>query len=131
MKQWLCKHYHRYMLRPILYRTLACVLAGVALALAWQRFVDPSRTLSPAFFALAVVFGALSWLNYLAIDGVGSPMAKKRSEQKSGKQSTGDVADYLDEEIVSFKDLGKKDRSWSRLAVNLICFVLFLTASLF
>lgn len=58
-------------------------------------------------------------------------MAKKRSEQKSGKQSTGDVADYLDEEIVSFKDLGKKDRSWSRLAVNLICFVLFLTASLF
>ena len=131
MKQWLQKHYHRYMLRPILYRTIACVLAGVVLALAWQRFVDPSRTLSPAFFALAVVFGALAWFSYLAIDGVGAPMAEKHKAQPSGKKSTGDIADYLDEEIVSFKDLGKTDRVWCRLAVNLICLVLFLVASLF
>ena len=129
--KWLKKHYHRYMLRPILYRTFACVLGGVVLALAWQRFVDQTRGLSAPFFALAVVFGAMAWFNYLAIDGVGSPMTHKRPSLPKEQRATGDVADYLDEEIVSFKDLGKSERQWCRLAVNLICLLLFLAASLF
>ena len=128
---WLKKHYHRYMLRPILYRSFACVLGGVALALAWQRFVDDTRGLSAPFFALAVVFGAMAWFNYLAIDGVGAPMTRKHKTPHTDKRVTGDIADYLDEEIVSFKDLGQSERQWCRLAVNLICLTLFLVASLF
>ena len=114
MKTWLKKHWKRYMLRPLIYKTFTRFVLALTVALLWDNYVrlDPMIPRKMfAFFFLSVYFVLCAWL-------VHDPV-----------HTYGDMMDYTDEEIVSFDELEDDEKDICSLLANLICFVLFLILS--
>lgn len=126
--------YQSYMVRPILYMCVTRCSIALALVLVWSRFV-PS-VLSGArdgCLAAGVIFLMMAWFTYLKLDGmmVHHLMEDKRKPKKKAKRRLrGDIADYVDEHIVSFDELDEREQPACRLAANLIGAALFLIVSL-
>lgn len=124
--------YKPYMIRPILYKSVAKCLTALAVILVWNRFVhSPLSAARDGCAVAAVAFFLMGWISYLRLDGVKlGGLPKKEGERKPGRGSRGDIIDFADEHIVSFDELGEEEQRACILAADLLSGLLFLAASL-
>lgn len=96
----------------------------------WDRFLNSGGRLNVyghAFMAVGLIYAALSWLNYLSLDGVNAPkIFKKKLFKRPPKRKMGDMIDYVDEKVVSFEELDDDERTAASFVANLLAAVLFL-----
>ena len=126
--------YKAYMVRPILYQCVTRCAVALAAVLVWDRFV-PSSLLAvrDGCLAAAVILLMMAWFVYLKLDGmmVHHLLEDRRKKKKKSKRRVGgDIADYMDEHIVSFDELEEGEQTACRLAADLLAAALFLAASL-
>ena len=126
--------YNAYMVRPILYQCVTRCAVALAAVLVWDRFV-PSSLLAvrDGCLAAAVILLMMAWFVYLKLDGmmVHHLLEDRRKKKKKSKRRVGgDIADYVDEHIVSFDELEEGEQTACRLAADLLAAALFLAASL-
>lgn len=128
--RWFKEHYHRYMIRPVVTKTITRTLIGLVIVLLWDKYVNVERVgvsrLAFGLGAIGLILMAGAWFSYLHLDGL-TPVdtAKKhlgiKNKKKKTKRSTGgDIADYLDEEIVPFAELEEDEKAACQLAAFLI-----------
>ena len=126
--------YKAYMVRPILYQCVTRCAVALAAVLVWDRFV-PSSLLAvrDGCLAAAVILLMMARFVYLKLDGmmVHHLLEDRRKKKKKSKRRVGgDIADYVDEHIVSFDELEEGEQTACRLAADLLAAALFLAASL-
>ena len=126
--------YKAYMVRPILYQCVTRCAVALAAVLVWDRFV-PSSLLAvrDGCLAATVILLMMAWFVYLKLDGmmVHHLLEDRRKKKKKSKRRVGgDIADYVDEHIVSFDELEEGEQTACRLAADLLAAALFLAASL-
>jgi len=124
MGRWFRNHFHREMLRPLIYKVFTRgVLALFAARLV--HFFAPSSWPLASFRNLALMLGLLfslfTVLAWLRMDGLRVPQLKlPRLRRKEPPFLTGDMADHLDEEIVQFDDLEEEDQNACVFLADLI-----------
>lgn len=133
--QWLRRYLKPYMARPIISKTLTHFISALTIALLWDRFVNKAGLLSiktHAYTSLGIFFIALAWLNYLRLDGIKLPRLQlvKSDKKKQPTRSYSDIADYVDQEVVSFAELDEDERDICCLCANIICSILFIVFAL-
>lgn len=134
MKTWLAKHVQPYMIRPTVYKAFTRFVYSLLASLLWNRFVnDGAFPLANVFLFFCVGFAVLAWVCYLQLDGVSMPhltdwMTSSLPHRKP-ERSYGDMADYFDEEVVSYSDLEDDEKLTCKLLANLACALLFLLLS--
>ncbi len=116
--------YKAYMVRPILYQCVTRCAVALAAVLVWDRFV-PSSLLAvrDGCLAAAVILLMMAWFVYLKLDGmmVHHLLEDRRKKKKKSKRRVGgDIADYVDEHIVSFDELEEGEQTACRLAADLL-----------
>ena len=126
--------YKAYMVRPILYQCVTRCAVALAAVLVWDRFV-PSSLLAvrDGCLAAAVILLMMAWFVYLKLDGMMVHHLledRRKKKKKSKRRGGGDIADYVDEHIVSFDELEEGEQTACRLAADLLAAALFLAASL-
>lgn len=126
--------YKAYMVRPILYQCVTRCAVALAAVLVWDRFV-PSSLLAvrDGCLAAAVILLMMAWFVYLKLDGMMVHHLledRRKKKKKSKRRAGGDIADYVDEHIVSFDELEEGEQTACRLAADLLAAALFLAASL-
>lgn len=128
--RWLKERFHRYMIRPIVTKTITRTLIGLVIVLLWDKYVNVERIgvsrLGFGLGAVGIILMAGAWFSYLHLDGL-TPVdnAKKhfgvKNKKKKTKRSTGgDIADYLDEEIVPYEELEDDEKAVCQMAAFLI-----------
>ena len=126
------RRWHKEMLRPLIYKIftrgililLVAQLAHHFLPEKWPLAAFPNLALAAAL--LCALFSVLAWLR---MDGLKIPHLRlprlKRTDPAFLKS---DMADHLDDDIVSFEDLDPEDRDFCVLLADLIltalCFLL-------
>lgn len=128
---WIKKHYHRYMIRPIITKSITRALIALVIALLWDRFVNLDRIgvsrLDFGLTAIGVILMAMAWFSYLHLDGI-TPIedARERLGRKGKRKQHikrsygGDLADYLDEEIVPYQELEDDEKAACQMAAFLL-----------
>lgn len=138
--RWLKKQYHRYMIRPIVTKTITRTLIGLVIVLLWDKYVNVERIgvsrLGFGLSAVGIILMAGAWFSYLHLDGL-TPIdtAKKKFGVKNKKKKTkqsmgGDIADYLDEEIVSYEELDESEKAACQMAAFLISGMILVIAGI-
>lgn len=138
MRSRLQKHLHRYLIRPIAYKTLSYFLTALIFSIVWNRWLNRQRlhSMSYIFSILGVIFLALAWIDYLRLDGVRIPrlgswrLQRKLDKKEQTAGSFKDISDYIDEEVVTFAELSTEERDLCCLLANLICGLSYLGLSL-
>lgn len=133
MKQWLQKHFQRYMIRPTIYKTLSYFLTALVFTLLWNRFVNTAVLLpmSYAYTIIGLFFLAAAWINYLRLDGIKLPLLRLiPGSKKKPPGGLSDISDYIDEEVVSFDELAAAERNACCLLANITCGAIYLVLSL-
>lgn len=133
--KWIREHYHRYMYSAIAARAVAVALVALTAALLWYRFIDKDklRGLGFGLIVVGLICVLLAWFEYLRLDGIrpirdSFSSLKKKSREKKKKRFDGDIVDYTDEDIVSFKDLDDEDKIACSLAADVIAGALLVLA---
>lgn len=76
-----------------LQKTFPRVVIGLLICFLWDRFLNSGGRLNVyghAFMAVGLIYAALSWLNYLSLDGVNAPeIFKKKLFKKPPKRKNG------------------------------------------
>ena len=138
--RWLKKQYHRYMIRPIVTKTITRTLIGLVIVLLWDKYVNVERIgvsrLGFGLGAVGIILMAGAWFSYLHLDGL-TPIdtAKKKFGVKNKKKKTkqsmgGDIADYLDEEIVPYEELDESEKAACQMAAFLISGMILVIAGI-
>ena len=89
--RWLKKQYHRYMIRPIVTKTITRTLIGLVIVLLWDKYVNVERIgvsrLGFGLGAVGIILMAGAWFSYLHLDGL-TPIdtAKKKFRVKNKKK---------------------------------------------
>ena len=134
MKNLLRKHFHRDMIRPLIYKVFTRFVMVLLIVLLWKQYLQPQTphlTLPTVFPVVGMVFFLCAYLVYLRLDGLRIPRMKPlKKPKKDPFRAYGDMADYLDEPPVSFDDLTKDEQDTCSLLANVICGILFFLASL-
>ena len=116
--RWLKKQYHRYMIRPIVTKTITRTLIGLVIVLLWDKYVNVERIgvsrLGFGLGAVGIILMAGAWFSYLHLDGL-TPI---------------DIADYLDEEIVPYEELDESEKAACQMAVFLISGMILVIAGI-
>lgn len=126
--------YQSYMIRPAIYQCVTRCSVALAAVLVWSRFVEsPLRTVRDGCLAAGVILLMMAWFSYLKLDGmkVHHMMEDRKKPRKKRKRLLkGDIADYVDEHIVSFDELDEAEQTACKLAANSGGAVIFFLASL-
>ena len=115
MIRWLRNHFDREMIRQLIYKVFTRgVLALFAAQLA-HFFLPAGGTLSSfsnLSLLLGFVFALAAVLAWLRLDGLKIPQLKlPRMKRKDPPFLAGNMADHMDDEIVSFDDLDPEDQN--------------------
>ena len=138
MKEWIKKYYKPYLRQPIIVLTVVRTLIALVLALLWDRFLnaDRLRSLDMATGTFGLILLALAWFSYLGMDGVDGlskilRFFRKEKRKKKGKKRSagGDLADYVDEDVVSFDELEDEEKRVCRFAANLLSGLIMLAVT--
>ena len=125
-------HFSREMIRPLIYK---CFTRGILALFAAQliHFFAPADSGFVSFSNLSLGLGFLfllfSFLAWLRLDGLKIPLLKlPRMKRKDPPFLAGNMADHMDDEIVSFDDLDPEEQNLCVLladaALAVICLVL-------
>lgn len=125
------KYCKKYMIRPIVYRSLVKFLCALCVTLIWDRFINTSGLFlrSHIFACVSILFAANAWFAFLRLDGVKLPRLPRPRSKKKGRERGG-VTDYVDEPVVSFDELEPDQRDFCSLVSALVCTLVFLGLSL-
>ena len=115
MKKWIDR-FHRDLLRPLIYKIFTRGILALFAAQLVHFFVPASWPLS-RFSNLALLLGGLfllfTVLAWLRMDGLNLPQLKlPRMKRKDPPFLTEDLADHLDDDLVSFDDLDAEDQAF-------------------
>ena len=134
MIQKIRKLMSREMIRPLIYKVFTRgILALFAAQLA--HFFLPAGSALSSFSNLALLLGFIfllfTVLAWLRLDGMKIPQLKlPRIKRKDPPFLTGDMADHLDDDIVTFDELDQEEQNACVLLADLIlavvCFLLAL-----
>ena len=128
--------WQRYMLRPFLYTAFSRLVLGLFAALLADFFLSgpAGRPLKSTLFLLtSVVFALLAWIAWLRLDGISlpRPLNLRIGPRKHRDPVSGDMIDFIDEEPpIPFDDLEDDEKDCCLLCADLVCFAVFLLASL-
>ena len=124
MIRWLRTHYHREMTRALIYKVFT---RGVLALFAAQliHFFMPEQSALKRFTNLsllaALLFALASVLAWLRLDGLRIPQLKlPRIRKKNPPFLNGDIADHINDEIVTFDDLDEGEQNVCVLLADLI-----------
>lgn len=137
------KKYNKYMIGPMIYKTLTRLMIGAILCLLWAKYGNTSghfTVLNYPFFVLGVAFLGLLWKNYLQLDGVGGGLVsarealgilfKRRKEEKKYKG----ISDYANQErredAEEFDGLSDEEKLMCAMAANFFSALFFLLPSI-
>lgn len=136
MKKWFGEHFHTYMTRPIIYQVFTRCIYTLTIILIWDKLVNPVTLripLSQPLRIAAFIYLVLCWMAYLRMDGVKVPtfdrklfLRKKHPDRFVG----GDMADYIDEKVVSFEELEPEEKDLCLIVSNFFTAMIFLIAGL-
>ena len=132
MIAWLKKHFHASMTRALVYKVFSRGILALFAAQLVHFFVPASwpltrfSNLALLLGVLFALFAVLAWLRY---DGLGIPQMKlPRVKRKDPPFLTNDIADHLDDDIITFDDLEKEEQDVCVLLADVIlaviCFIL-------
>ena len=121
MKKWIDR-FHRDLLRPLIYKIFTRGILALFAAQLVHFFVPAGWPLS-RFSNLALLLGGLfllfTVLAWLRMDGLNLPQLKlPRMKRKDPPFLTGDLADHLDDDLVSFDDLDAEDQAFCVFLVD-------------
>ena len=132
MKKRIRKHFDREMVRPLIYKTFTRgILALFAAQLA--HFFLPAGGILSSFSNLSLLLGFVftlsAFLAWLRLDGMKIPQFRlPRIKRKDPPFLTGDMADHMDDDIVSFDELDPEEQNVCVLLADLLlaaaCFLL-------
>lgn len=127
--------YQKYMIRPIVYKTVTKAVFSLTAVLLWDRYLN-SRGRMVAFRDAGLVAGAfllgLAWFSYLRLDGMSiHHLLEERPKKKKPVRGTSDMVDFVDEHIVSYSELSDEERTACNLASSLCSGLLFLIPAVF
>lgn len=128
MKGLLKKNWSPRLYRPLVRQVLFKCAVGAAAALLWDCFIDTADRFSVVeyvFPIIGAIFAALTWFNYLSVDGVALPRFRPFERKTRPTRQSGDIADFISEPIHT-ADLEPEERAVCKLAANIICTALFL-----
>ena len=133
MKKWI-NRFHRDLLRPLIYKIFTRGILALFAAQLVHFFVPADWPLS-RFSNLALLLGGLflliTVLAWLRMDGLNLPQLKlPRMKRKDPPFLTGDLADHLDDDLVSFDDLDAEDQAFCVFLVDALLALLCLTLTL-
>ena len=124
MIRWLKTHYHREMTRALIYKVFT---RGVLALFAAQliHFFMPENSALKRFSNLsllaALLFALASVLAWLRLDGLRIPQIKlPRIRKKNPPVLNGDIADHINDEIVTFDDLDEGEQNVCVLLADII-----------
>ncbi len=134
MIAWFHKHFKPYMTRPMIYKTFTRFVYALLLSLLWEKFVsDGVNSKMHAFLFFGVFYGLMAWISFLKLDGVRMPHLTEwltsSLPHRKPERAYGDMADYVDENVVSFEELEDEEKITCILFADVICCALFLALS--
>ena len=116
------KKYNKYMIGPMIYKTLIRLMISAILCLLWAKYGNTSghfTVLNYPFFILGVTFLGLLWKNYLQLDGVGGDKG---------------ISDYANQErredAEEFDGLSDEEKLMCAMAANFFSALFFLLPSI-
>ena len=132
MIRWFKAHWQRDMIRPLCYKLFTrgiLTLFAVQLLHFFLPESWPLRRFSALSLMAGMLFALFTCLAWLRITGLKIPQLRlPRVARKDPPFLTGDIADHLDDEIVTFDDLDEDGRNGCVLAADaalaVICLVL-------
>ena len=120
--RWLKKQYHRYMIRPIVTKTITRTLIGLVIVLLWDKYVNVERIgvsrLGFGLGAVGIILMAGAWFSYLHLDGL-TPIdtAKKKFGVKNKKKKTKKIV-YKSEMAKTNEELRKISKRLNQDSIN-------------
>ena len=134
MKQKLRKLMGREIIRPLIYKLFTRGILALFAAQLAHFFLPAGGTLSSfsnLSLLLGFVFALFAFLAWLRLDGMRIPQMKlPRIKRKDPPFLTGDMADHMDDDIVTFDELDPEEQNTCVLLADLIlsavCFLLAL-----
>lgn len=115
--------YKKYMLRPILSKTVTRLAVCLVLVLLWDRFLNTAGFSAAEYgcFCIGGIVALLAWFEYLRLDGMVVKPLSTGGKKKKTKHRSSDIADYVEEDVVSYGDLEPEERCLCRLLSDLLC----------
>ena len=125
--------FERHMIRPLIYQVFTRFVVCLCFSLLWARLVSPRVAGSSAAWAFqffAAFFAVMAWMAWLRMDGVRVPSFDRKlfRRRKKPPMAFGDMADYMDEPVVTFEELTDDEKDLTLFFADLITCVLFLAA---
>ena len=109
------KDFHPDMVRPLVYKVFTRGILALFTAQLVHRFAPAGTRLasfSSLSLLLALLFALFSLLAWLRLDGLKIPQVKlPRMKRKDPPFLAGNMADHIDDEIVSFDDLDAEEQN--------------------
>ena len=126
--------FQRYMIRPLIYKAFTRGVLALLAILLWNHFLQPRTphiTLSWAFTTVGFLFFLCAYMIRLRMDGLHIPRMKPlKPPRRDPYRAYGDMADYLDEDVITFEELDSDEQDICSMLANLICGALSLIVSL-
>ena len=126
------------MIRPIITKTVTKALIALAAVLVWDRFANVETVgisrLSIGLSAVGLILVLMSWFSYLHLDGltpIDQILKPGRRKTKPARSRGGDIADYLDEEIIPYEDLEDDEKAVCRLVSYVLSGLILIVISFF
>lgn len=115
MISWFKKHFHADMTRPFIYKVFTRGILALFTAQLVHFFAPaewPLKRFSNLALILGLLFALFTVLSWLRMDGLKLPHLKlPRMKRKDPAFLTGDMADHMDDDIVSFEELEPEDQN--------------------
>lgn len=123
--------FHRYMIRPTIYKITFKLSIGAVFCLIWDRLLNQEKLYTiweyPCLLC-GCIFLAGAWFRYLKLDGISLHHLMEGWQKKEPKKKhfTKSMADFVDEKVISFEELEPKERTVCSLISELVLGILFL-----
>ena len=132
MISWLKKHFHPDMTRALIYKVFSRGILALFAAQLVHFFAPASWPLTRfnnLALGLGLLFSLFAVLAWLRCDGLKIPQMKlPRAKRKDPPFLTNDIADHLDDDIITFDDLDEEEQNVCVLLADVIlaavCFLL-------
>ena len=124
------------LIRPLIHRTFTRLIWGLFLTLFLAFLItraggrDLRGSLMLIYALICLIF---AWLSHLQLDGLKIPRLdwlRSKIDRKRPARGTGDMIDFVDDEIQDYEDLDDKERYLVLLLADLINAFLFAVLSL-
>ena len=134
MKKWLRERFGRHMIRPLVYKFFTRSVLTVFACLAAEFFFhgpNDALTKKNLFLFAALVWLLGAWISHLRLHGLRFPRFDiQRFRRKDPLRNFGDIADHIDDPIVTYADLDDGEKDVCTLLCDLALCPVFAVVSL-